>query len=172
MIAISLFIILALVVPFLIFHKAHSHDHPSDSASFTPSKPLSQQATTEYSGVAHALSFSYPTAWKNVSDPGSDTVTLAYTVDGATYHLNISPPGQINPEGEQGLSYANTTPTYAGREYTRTVWSVNGAPFYVTAIPQQLSSTQYYVLSMDLPSKDTSQYLSVFDQIANTLTYN
>lgn len=165
--------VLVAVVGATVLHNLKKPAQTARDATFTPAKPVSTQATATYRDASTGLSFTYPLAWKNISsDPSSGVVTLTYAADGGTYRFNVSPPGQINPEGVDNLAYTITTATYGGREYTRAVWTAAGVPFYVTAIPQQISGTTYYVLSMQIPPQNTQQYLDTFDQIAGTLQYN
>jgi hypothetical protein len=144
--------------------------HNATKPLFTPPKTTTTQQSTNVTNTT-GPTFSYPKGWKDVSAPGSKTITIAYVVNGVTYKLNVSPPAQINPEGGANITDTSSTVTYNGRSYTRTIWSKDGKPFYMTAIPAQNQSDTVYVLSMDLPPTDTDRYIATFDQIAGTLSY-
>lgn len=120
-----------------------------------------------------AYSFSYPASWKIITSPdGVDVTTLTYMIDGKTYRLTISPPGQINPEGVLNISTQVAQVSYGSMTYTRTLWSENGKPFYITAVPIVTADQQYYVLAMAIPNGATSDYLSALGMIATSLHYN
>lgn len=129
-----------------------------------------QAKTVKYADPAGAYSFSYPSSWKVSPSQASSVAVLTYTVNGAAYQFTVSPPGQINPEAILNLTSDRETVLYGTTGYTRTVWSTNGEPFYITAVPQT-GAQVYYVMTMYIPPNNTQDYITAFDKIGQTLQY-
>lgn len=147
---------LLLILAFLVFHLNSGSEN------------VSYNSFVHYAAPNNVYSFSYPSPWKNISVKQSNVAHLLYTVGGNQYLFTVSPPGQLTPESDGLVTWSASNVTYGEKQYSQTIWSRNGQPFYIMATPRS-SDEPNYDLVMQLPPTNTSHYESLFGDIASTL---
>lgn len=128
---------------------------------------------SEYTASDNAYSIAYPQDWENTTsadESAADVSTFTYQANGIAYTFRVSRPGQLNPEGISNLSTDRQTIQYNGANYIRIVWSSNGAPFYVTAVPKNPAGANYFDFSMQIPAADSGLYVGTFDRVVASFT--
>lgn len=127
--------------------------------------------TTVLKDSSHNFTLRYPDTFTQVinSNPDDTSLTLTFNQYNKTYHFLVSPPGQINPEVDATTQIQQSYTVYGEKTYTKKTWLKKGIPFYVVAIPKDLTTTPY-LFSMELPPTNTDQYIQTFEKIVSSFS--
>ena len=127
---------------------------------------ISIQTLITYTPPNNTYSIKLPANWqKEENTIASDPVTVfVFTNQSNQYRFTISPPGQIDPEGEEDKIREQRKVVYTGKTFTQTVWENSSGPFYIVAIPTDVDATPYY-FSMQLPPQHADSYMQLFGQL-------